>query len=97
MVIVYGHVSVDPGRLDEVRAAAAEFQARCRSEDGCIDYTLSWDTGEAATLCLLEAWTGEPAHEVHREQEHVKEWTAFIASASLAAPVFKRHAFDGTA
>lgn len=91
MVIVYGGVRVDPARVEEVTKAARAFQEKCRAEDGCIDYILSWDLTETNRIHLVEAWDSPTAAEVHRTQKHVKEWVSLIQQAAVDAPAFSRH------
>jgi quinol monooxygenase YgiN len=94
VVIVYGGVRVDPAQVAEVSKAAREFESKCRAEAGCIEYILAWHVAEPNRIQLLEAWESEEASETHRAKDHVKEWAAFIASASIEAPVFSQHSFD---
>lgn len=89
MVLVYGGCAVDPVRVAEITEAAAEFAARCRAEDGCVDYILSWDVIEPNRLRLVEAWESTDASTAHRAQQHTKEWTAFIGSAAIDRPSFR--------
>jgi quinol monooxygenase YgiN len=90
MVIIYGGVAVDPARVAELTAIAAEFQAKCRAEDGCADYTLAWEVAEPNRIRLLEAWETEEAYQAHTGQPHVAEWTELIQAASVGAPTFHR-------
>lgn len=91
MVIIYGGVAVDQASVDDVAAAAATFQAKCRQEDGCVDYTLAWEVGEPNRIRLLEAWASEDDYERHKAQDHVKEWTAFVGRLALEPPAFTRN------
>lgn len=91
MVIVYGGVRVDPARVAEVTEAARTFQEKCRDEEGCVDYILSWDLTEPNRIHLVEAWDSNGTAEAHKTRAHVKEWVTFIQEASIEAPVFSRH------
>ncbi|MFF2653690.1 putative quinol monooxygenase [Streptomyces sp. NPDC058045] len=91
MVIVYGGISVDPSRVEDVVAAGTVFQQASAAEDGCLEYQLSWKVGEPENLRLLELWSSVEAHEAHRGQQHTKEWTEFISAAATAPPKFTRH------
>ncbi len=90
MVIIYGGVAVDPAKVAEVSEAGVAFQAKCRAEDGCLDYTLSWELAEPNRIRLVEAWATEQAYEAHTAQEHVKDWTAFMGRVAVDAPAFTR-------
>jgi quinol monooxygenase YgiN len=91
MVIVYGGVAVEPGRVEEVASAAAAFEAQCRQEPGCVDYILSWRVEDPTRLQLIEVWETDEASQAHRQREHVREWSAYIAEASAGAPSFSEH------
>jgi quinol monooxygenase YgiN len=91
MVIIYGGVTVDPARVPELTEAAVTFQAACRAEEGCADYTLAWEVAEPNRIRLLEAWASEEAYERHKTQPHVAAWTELISGASLGAPAFTRN------
>jgi quinol monooxygenase YgiN len=91
MVIIYGGVAVDPDRVPELTDAAVAFQATCRAEPGCVDYTLAWEVAEPNRIRLLEAWETEEAYEAHKGRPHVADWTRLIAGAALGAPAFTRN------
>jgi quinol monooxygenase YgiN len=91
MLIVYGGVQVDPARVSEVTDAARAFEARCRREDGCVQYVLGWRVDEPSRIQLLEAWETEDAWETHKQQPHVQEWSTFVADASAGPPAFSHH------
>jgi quinol monooxygenase YgiN len=91
VVIVYGGVTVDPVRVKEVTAAAKEFEARCRAEPGCVDYVLSWRVDDPTRIMLVEAWASEETSQAHRQREHVREWSAYIAGASVGSPQFSEY------
>jgi quinol monooxygenase YgiN len=94
MVIVYGGVAVDRAKVEELTAAASAFEAACRSEPGCIEYVLAWRIDEPNRIQLLEVWESEEAWRVHRTREHVLEWAALVAAASLEAPAFTHHTLE---
>jgi quinol monooxygenase YgiN len=90
--IVYGGITVDPAKVEEVAHVAREFEKKCRAEDGCVDYILSWRITEPNRIQLVEAWETEEAALSHRAQEHVKEWKEFIEGASIGEAAFSHFA-----
>lgn len=94
MLYVYGGISVDPARKAEVTARAREFARVCRSEQGCVEYSLAWNAEDENFLRLLEVWQPTAAHAQHVEQPHVREWTSFIQSAAVAPPQFTKFVVD---
>lgn len=97
LVIVHGGVQVDPARTAEVSAAATAFQERCRAETGCLEYQLSWLAGAPDRLRLLEVWDSEETAAGHTTQPHVRDWTAFVAGAAVAAPAFTKLVVEAAA
>jgi quinol monooxygenase YgiN len=94
MLYVYGGIPVDPTRRDEVVTAAIAFQQACLSEEGCLEYNLSWNVSEPDFLRLIEVWEPTEAHAVHTQQPHVQEWTTFISGAATAPPTFTKYVVD---
>ncbi|GAA1701320.1 hypothetical protein GCM10009808_19020 [Microbacterium sediminicola] len=94
MLYVYGGILVDPARKEEVTAKAAVFAAKCREEEGCVEYNLSWNAENENYLRLLEIWEPSESHLAHVQQPHVLEWTEFIQSAAAAAPDFTKYIVD---
>jgi quinol monooxygenase YgiN len=95
MVTIYGGVAVAPMEVAAVTEAACGFQAKCRAEQGCLDYTLAWEVAEPNRLRLLEAWADEGAYHRHVEQSHVQDWKAFIESVAVEPAVFTRNVTPG--
>lgn len=91
MIIVHGEMEIDSAKMARVEADGATFAARCREEDGCVDYQLAWKFGEPTTLRLLEVWATKAAYETHVGQPHVKEWSAWIPSAAAGPLSTRRH------
>lgn len=92
-VVVSGSIRINPDKIDELVYAATEFQEKCRSEKGCVDYTLSWDVSGKGVLRLYEEWDSAEASSVHGTQPHVALWASLVAAAALEPPRFARHDF----
>ncbi|MFN8224985.1 MAG: antibiotic biosynthesis monooxygenase [Gaiellales bacterium] len=91
MLIVYGGVRVLEERVTEVDEAARVFEQKCREEDGCVEYVLSWRVDDATRIQLLEAWETREAWETHKTQPHVVEWAAYVGSVAAGPPAFTHH------
>lgn len=67
MVIVAGHVMVDPAQRDEYLAACVEVVRQARAASGCVDFALSADLVDPGRVNILERWDSQPAVEAFRE------------------------------
>jgi quinol monooxygenase YgiN len=56
MLIIAGHIEVDPGRRDEVVAALQDLVRRARAAPGCLDLAVTADPLEPARVNTFERW-----------------------------------------
>ena len=81
MVVIYGDILVQAGRVAEITQLAAAFVAEVHKEAGCLAYELSWDVADPCRLRLLEHWVDEASYQAHRVQPHVADWARAITAA----------------
>ena len=84
MVIVAGHLIVDP-------KARADYLARCeavveqaRSSQGCRDFAISADSLDPARINIFERWESQEAVESFRGSGPGEDQSAMIVSASVS-------------
>lgn len=65
MIIVAGYVEVAPSDRRPFLARAAEAIIACRSQEGCLDYSLSKDAESPGTVRIFELWADEGSLERH--------------------------------
>jgi quinol monooxygenase YgiN len=92
MIIVHADTEIDPKDVAEVEARGTEFAAKCRAEDGCTEYQLSWTFGAPTVLRLIENWVDMAAYKTHTSQPHVAEWAAWIGPMTTGP--LTSHRFD---
>ena len=71
MLVIAGHVRIDPAKSAEARSAANEVMAATRDEAGCISYTFSADLQDEAVFHIFEEWESEEALGAHFQTPHM--------------------------
>lgn len=56
MIIVAGHLSVDPSERDSYLAGCVEVIEQARRAPGCLDYALNADLIEPDRINIFERW-----------------------------------------
>ena len=70
MLVIAGHVCIDPEKRSEASAAASEVMIATREERGCISYTFSADLGDASLFNVFEEWESQEALDAHFQTPH---------------------------
>ena len=83
MVIVTGHLIVDPGRRDEYVAGSAAVVAAARATAGCCDFAVSADVLDPARVNILERWTTQEAVNAFRGSGPSDDQAAEIVSGEV--------------
>ena len=76
MIVIAGHVALDPARRDAAIAAAREMMRETRREPGCISYTFSADLDEPGRFRIFEEWEGDEALRAHFTSPHMARWSS---------------------
>ncbi len=84
MVIVAGHIIVDPSQRDDYLSGCADVVRQGRAATGCLDFALSADLVEPGRVNILERWESQAAVEAFRGGGVDDEQGAAIVSASVA-------------
>jgi len=66
MVIVAGHVTVDPERREAYLAASVVLVEQARKAAGCLDIAIGADLVDPARVNLFERWESQEALEAFR-------------------------------
>ena len=66
MIIVSGHLTVDPTERDEYLAGCVEVARLARAADGCLAFHLSADPIEPGRINVYEQWTSAAAVDAFR-------------------------------
>jgi quinol monooxygenase YgiN len=84
VVIVAGHVVVDPGQRDDYLSGCVEVVRQARGAPGCLDFSLSADLLEPGRINILERWESQAAVEAFRGSGPSDEQGAALLAAAVA-------------
>jgi quinol monooxygenase YgiN len=84
VVIVAGHLVVDPEQRDDYLSGCIEVVRLARHTAGCLDFSLSADLLEPGRINILERWESVAAVEAFRGSGPSDEQGAAILAASVA-------------
>jgi quinol monooxygenase YgiN len=84
VVIVAGHVVVDPEERDDYLAGCVEVVRQARRAPGCLDFSLSADLLEPGRVNIFERWESVAAVQAFRGSGPSDEQGAAIRTASVA-------------
>ena len=84
MVIVAGHLVIDPEERDHYLAGCVDVVRQARHAPGCLDFSLSADLLEPGRVNIYERWESQAAVEAFRGSGPSDEQGAAIRAASVA-------------
>lgn len=84
VVIVAGHITVDPSERDVYLAGCVDVVRQARTSAGCLDFALSADLVDAGRINIFERWESQAAVEAFRGSGVGDEQGAAIVIASVA-------------
>lgn len=59
MLIIAGHLEVDPAERDAYVVECAEVVAAARTAPGCLAFSITADTLDPVRICIFERWESE--------------------------------------
>ncbi len=83
MVIVTGHLMVDPATRDDYLAGCVDVVRQARRAEGCLDFALSADIVDEGRINILERWESVAAVEAFRGSGPSDEQGGAIVSGSV--------------
>jgi quinol monooxygenase YgiN len=84
MVIVAGHITVEPQQRAAYLADCARVVEQARGAAGCLDFAISADLIDPSRVNIYECWESQAAVETFRGSGPSDEQGAAILSASVA-------------
>ncbi len=84
MVIVAGHLLVDPERRESYLAACVPVVEQARRANGCLDFARSADLVDPGRINVFERWESQQAVEAFRGSGPSDDQSAAMLSASVA-------------
>jgi quinol monooxygenase YgiN len=84
VVIVAGHLIVDPAQREDYLLGCVDVVREARAAQGCLDFALSADLVDTGRINILERWESPAAVEAFRGSGVEGEQGAAILTASVA-------------
>jgi quinol monooxygenase YgiN len=84
VVIVAGHLVVDPSQRDDYLSGCVDVVRQARRAPGCLDFALSADLIDPGRINIFERWESQAAVEAFRGSGPSDEQGAAIVSAAVA-------------
>ena len=84
MVIVTGHVIVDPTQRDAYLTGCVDVVRQARQAPGCLDFVIGADLLDPGRVNIVERWESQQAVEDFRGSGPSPEQQAAFTSASVA-------------
>lgn len=84
MVIVAGHLLVDPSQRESYLAGCVAVVEQARAAPGCLDFALTADLVDPARIDVFERWESQADVEAFRGGGTGEEQGAQIRAASVA-------------
>lgn len=70
MIVVVGHLTINPDKRAEAEALIATLVPLTQAEEGNVDYRYSADLGDPTRINITELWESEDAMNAHMGMDH---------------------------
>ena len=84
MVIVAGHITVDPEQRESYLAGSVSVVEKARGAAGCLDFAITADLIDPGRINLLEHWESQAAVKAFRRRAPRNKQGAAMLSVSVA-------------
>ena len=84
MVIVAGHVTVDPEQREAYLAGFTSVVEKARRADGCLDFAMTADLLDPGRVNLFERWESQAAVKTFRRRAPRNKHGTAMLSVSVA-------------
>ncbi|MDF2582246.1 MAG: hypothetical protein K0R33_889 [Mycobacterium sp.] len=84
MVIVAGHIIIDPAERDTYLSGCVGVVEAARRADGCLDFAISADLVESGRINIFERWDSQAAVQRFRGSGPSDGQGAAMLSAAVA-------------
>lgn len=84
MIIVAGHITVEPQQRDSYLAGCMSVVRQARQAAGCIDFAITADLLDSGRINIFERWESQEAVEAFRSSGPSDDQSAAMLSVSVA-------------
>lgn len=96
MIVVTGHLTIDPAQRAAVEAAIATLISATRVEEGNVDYRYGADLGKPDRINITEIWESDEAMTAHMGTQHLADFMAAVGPAISGSVEIVRHDIDSS-
>ena len=83
MLVIGGHIRLDPAKREEAIAAASEMMAATHQEEGCVSYVFSADFADPGLFHLFEEWETADQLAAHGQTDHMAVFQGKMADFGI--------------
>lgn len=91
MIVIAGHVLLDPEKREPAIAAAREMMAETRKEKGCVSYTFSADLEDPGRFRIFEEWESDDALKAHFASPHMARFQQAVGGLGVREMAVQRY------
>jgi quinol monooxygenase YgiN len=91
MLVIAGHIRLDPAKREVAIAAARDVMRDTRRETGCISYIFSTDVEDEALFHIFEEWDSAEALRAHFKTPHMARFQAAAAGFGVKEMKLQRY------
>lgn len=83
MIIVAGHLTIDPAHTDILRSALSDMIETTRQEQGCVQYVFSSSLTDPAHVRVFEIWESSEDLAAHGVAPHMTTFREAMANVTV--------------
>ena len=91
MIVIAGHIQIDPEKLSVAVPAAQEMMKETHKEPGCSAYVFSQDLSAPGRFQISEEWVDQAALDAHFAAPHMAAFQAAMGGFGVQEMVVHRY------
>ncbi len=91
MLVIAGHIRLDPAKRSEALAAAVVMMEATRKEEGCQAYTFSVDLEDDGVFHIFEQWESPEALDAHFQTAHMADFQKAMPGFGIREMAVQRY------
>ncbi len=95
MIVIAGHIRIDPSKRSEAIAAAHAVMEATRQESGCSAYVFSADLADEGVFHVFEHWDSQEALDAHFKAPHMAAFQKAMGGFGVAEMKLLRYDASG--
>ena len=91
MLVIAGHIRIDPANRDAAVLATREVMQATAQEAGCISYTISADLADDGLFHIFEEWESQEALDAHFKTPHMAKFQGAMGGFGVKGMKIQRY------